>query len=115
MLPPLPNMQKYAMIPPLPVEVYRSGHNGTDSKSVEGQLSVGSNPTASANKKKSRNASCGFSFCIIFFYAWTVFLLLRLCAINAGSAACPSGVTGRTQRPEYMCRCIRMKRMGSSM
>ena len=47
---PLPNGEKCAMIPPLPVEVYRSGHNGTDSKSVEGQLSVGSNPTASANK-----------------------------------------------------------------
>ncbi len=30
------------------MERYRSGHNGTDSKSVEGQLSVGSNPTRSA-------------------------------------------------------------------
>ena len=30
------------------VERYRSGHNGTDSKSVDGQPSVGSNPTCSA-------------------------------------------------------------------
>ena len=29
-------------------ETYRSGHNGTDSKSVDGQPSVGSNPTHSA-------------------------------------------------------------------
>ena len=31
-------------------ETYRSGHNGTDSKSVDGQPSVGSNPTVSAKK-----------------------------------------------------------------
>ena len=30
------------------MERYRSGHNGTDSKSVDGQPSVGSNPTCSA-------------------------------------------------------------------
>ena len=30
------------------MERYRSGHNGTDSKSVDGQPSVGSNPTRSA-------------------------------------------------------------------
>ena len=30
-------------------EAYRSGHNGTDSKSVVRQRTVGSNPTASAN------------------------------------------------------------------
>ena len=30
------------------MERYRSGHNGTDSKSVDGQPSVGSNPTHSA-------------------------------------------------------------------
>ena len=30
------------------MEAYRSGHNGTDSKSVDGQPSVGSNPTHSA-------------------------------------------------------------------
>lgn len=34
----------------LNMEWYRSGHNGTDSKSVEPQGSVGSNPTRSANK-----------------------------------------------------------------
>ena len=32
------------------VETYRSGHNGTDSKSVVGQPTVGSNPTVSAKK-----------------------------------------------------------------
>ena len=32
------------------VEVYRSGHNGPDSKSGIRQRIVGSNPTASANK-----------------------------------------------------------------
>ena len=31
------------------VEWYRSGHNGPDSKSGDGQPSVGSNPTRSAN------------------------------------------------------------------
>ncbi len=30
------------------MEAYRSGHNGPDSKSGDGQPSVGSNPTASA-------------------------------------------------------------------
>ena len=33
------------------MEAYRSGHNGTDSKSVVPHGTVGSNPTASANKK----------------------------------------------------------------
>ena len=33
------------------MEVYRSGHNGPDSKSGIRQRIVGSNPTASANKK----------------------------------------------------------------
>ncbi len=31
------------------MEAYRSGHNGTDSKSVVPHGTVGSNPTASAN------------------------------------------------------------------
>ncbi len=31
-------------------EAYRSGHNGTDSKSVDPKGSVGSNPTASAKR-----------------------------------------------------------------
>ena len=33
------------------MEAYRSGHNGTDSKSVVPHGTVGSNPTASANIK----------------------------------------------------------------
>ena len=33
------------------MEAYRSGHNGTDSKSVVPHGTVGSNPTASARKK----------------------------------------------------------------
>ena len=33
------------------METYRSGHNGTDSKSVDPQGSVGSNPTVSAKQK----------------------------------------------------------------
>ena len=37
-------------------ETYRSGHNGTDSKSVEPQGSVGSNPTVSANGKANKQA-----------------------------------------------------------
>ena len=37
----------------LNTETYRSGHNGTDSKSVEPQGSVGSNPTRSAIKETS--------------------------------------------------------------
>ena len=39
------------------MEAYRSGHNGTDSKSVVPNGTVGSNPTASANKK---------AFCTLF-------------------------------------------------
>ena len=38
------------------VERYRSGHNGTDSKSVEPHGSVGSNPTRSA--RPVAGASC---------------------------------------------------------
>ena len=44
------------------MEAYRSGHNGPDSKSGDGKPSVGSNPTASV-EKKSRES--GFSFCIL--------------------------------------------------
>ena len=33
------------------MEAYRSGHNGPDSKSGSPQGLVGSNPTASANKR----------------------------------------------------------------
>ena len=34
------------------METYRSGHNGTDSKSVVPHGTVGSNPTVSAKTKK---------------------------------------------------------------
>ena len=37
-------------------ETYRSGHNGTDSKSVVPHGTVGSNPTVSANEKASKQA-----------------------------------------------------------
>ena len=35
------------------MEAYRSGHNGTDSKSVVPHGTVGSNPTASANREST--------------------------------------------------------------
>ena len=44
----------------LAVEVYRSGHNGPDSKSGDGQPSVGSNPTASAQKDSPRKGAVLF-------------------------------------------------------
>lgn len=45
----------------LNTETYRSGHNGTDSKSVEPQGSVGSNPTRSARCKRTP-IGCPFVF-----------------------------------------------------
>ena len=45
------------------MEVYRSGHNGPDSKSGIQQCIVGSNPTASANKKRTFGRQ-KFSFCL---------------------------------------------------
>ncbi len=46
------------------LERYRSGHNGTDSKSVGGSSShVGSNPTLSARKQKT--AKGGFFYSVI--------------------------------------------------
>lgn len=44
------------------LERYRSGHNGTDSKSVEPQGSVGSNPTRSANVGSIRTRVQYFRF-----------------------------------------------------
>ena len=44
------------------MERYRSGHNGTDSKSVDGQPSVGSNPTRSAIKALKACAFRAFSY-----------------------------------------------------
>lgn len=38
------------------METYRSGHNGTDSKSVVPHGTVGSNPTVSAIRKSSKRA-----------------------------------------------------------
>ena len=45
----------------LNMEVYRSGHNGPDSKSGIPQGIVGSNPTASANKPLSLIGGRGFA------------------------------------------------------
>ena len=42
------------------MEAYRSGHNGTDSKSVVPHGTVGSNPTASANARRT----FGCAFCV---------------------------------------------------
>ena len=48
----------------LHTEVYRSGHNGPDSKSGSPHGLVGSNPTASANEKSSNHAGFWiFLFC----------------------------------------------------
>ncbi len=44
------------------VERYRSGHNGTDSKSVEPHGSVGSNPTRSATTCGEYLLAAGFLF-----------------------------------------------------
>ena len=46
----------------LNMERYRSGHNGTDSKSVEPQGSVGSNPTRSAKKSSNHAGLLDFFF-----------------------------------------------------
>ena len=43
------------------MEAYRSGHNGTDSKSVVPHGTVGSNPTASAKQK----GALGALFCLV--------------------------------------------------
>ena len=46
----------------LNTETYRSGHNGTDSKSVDGQPSVGSNPTRSATSPRKHYVFGGFLY-----------------------------------------------------
>ena len=48
--------------PKLNTEAYRSGHNGTDSKSVVPHGTVGSNPTRSATPEQSPLCS-GLFFC----------------------------------------------------
>ena len=55
------------------METYRSGHNGTDSKSVVPHGTVGSNPTVSATKFSKLKGLLDFSF------------LHRLCRGNFGS------------------------------
>ena len=44
------------------MEQYRSGHNGADSKSVEPQGSVGSNPTCSARNYRSHEKQILMAF-----------------------------------------------------
>ena len=44
-------------------EAYRSGHNGTDSKSVVPHGTVGSNPTASAKNRNSKRVAVLFLYC----------------------------------------------------
>jgi hypothetical protein len=44
------------------METYRSGHNGTDSKSVVPHGTVGSNPTVSATKSSKLKGLLDFSF-----------------------------------------------------
>ena len=52
-------------------EMYRSGHNENDSKSVDPQGSVGSNPTVSATEKACNQADCRLFF-YVFFYKQVV-------------------------------------------
>ncbi len=70
---PLTNCQRNVIIISLfdIMEAYRSGHNGTDSKSVVPHGTVGSNPTASASycvRKWLCRAVCGLLF---FSVLWT--------------------------------------------
>lgn len=46
-------------------EAYRSGHNGTDSKSVVPSGTVGSNPTHSAKKSSKQAGLLDFLFCFL--------------------------------------------------
>ena len=46
------------------MEAYRSGHNGTDSKSVVPHGTVGSNPTASAKKRATEVARFFYLFAV---------------------------------------------------
>ena len=47
------------------MERYRSGHNGTDSKSVVPSGTVGSNPTHSAKKSSKQAGLLDFSFLLV--------------------------------------------------
>ena len=44
------------------MQTYRSGHNGTDSKSVVPHGTVGSNPTVSATRSSKLKGLLDFSF-----------------------------------------------------
>ena len=55
------------------------------------------------------------TFCSLAFTLHQPSFFRLLAARKAGRASWPSGVTGRIHLPEYICRCIRMKRMGSSI
>ena len=52
------------------MEAYRSGHNGTDSKSVVPHGTVGSNPTASA--KNNRNLKIAVVFFMCYNYSGSI-------------------------------------------
>ena len=54
-------------------EAYRSGHNGTDSKSVVPHGTVGSNPTASAKTKE---------WCIAPLFCFAKTVVMRTCIPN---------------------------------
>ena len=50
----------------LNMEAYRSGHNGTDSKSVVPHGTVGSNPTASASRVVRQQKEARFYIRLLF-------------------------------------------------
>ncbi len=50
-------------------EAYRSGHNGTDSKSVVPHGTVGSNPTVSAKAVRTAKENCKGNFAALFIIA----------------------------------------------
>ena len=61
--------------PKLNTEAYRSGHNGTDSKSVVPHGTVGSNPTASANAAYARTKISRKEFLAAFFHSFLLYSL----------------------------------------
>ena len=76
------------------MEAYRSGHNGTDSKSVVPHGTVGSNPTASANKNRTFVYQ-KFYFCLSKPQAWyiiaaqrAVYIISPLGAVSHHAPAC---------------------------
>ena len=72
------------------MEAYRSGHNGTDSKSVDPQGSVGSNPTASAKRNRMIKPIVRFFFLFwthfgTHFYFYIVYIDFWVCDFSAHS------------------------------